>query len=51
MYQLLWWILEDFEKYINIEIKDALPRSPLGKALEYAQKTVPTMKNILEDWC
>ena len=42
-------ILEDFEKYINIEIKDALPRSPLGKALEYAQKTVPTMKNILED--
>jgi transposase len=42
-------ILEAFEKYINIEIKDALPRSPLGKALEYAQKTVPTMKNILED--
>ena len=25
-------ILENFEKYINIEIKDALPRSPLGKA-------------------
>lgn len=42
-------ILENFEKYINIEIKDALPRSPLGKALEYAQKTVPIMKNILED--
>ncbi|MBU5487918.1 IS66 family transposase, partial [Clostridium sp. MSJ-8] len=42
-------ILEDFEKYINIEIKDALPRSPLGKALEYAQKTIPTMKNVLED--
>ena len=42
-------ILEEFEKYINIEIKDALPRSPLGKALEYVQKTVPIMKNILED--
>ncbi len=42
-------ILEDFEKYINIEIKDALPRSPLGKALEYSQKTVPIMKNILKD--
>ena len=42
-------LLEDFEEYINTEIKNALPRSPLGKALEYARKTVPTMKNILED--
>ena len=42
-------LLEAFEQYINIEIKDALPRSPLGKALEYAQKTVPKMKTVLED--
>ena len=42
-------LLEDFEEYINTEIKNALPRSPLGKALEYAQKTVPTMKTVLED--
>lgn len=42
-------LLEAFEEYINIEIKDALPRSPLGKALEYAQKTVPKMKTVLED--
>lgn len=42
-------LLEGFEKYINAEIKDALPRSPLGKALEYAQKTVPKMKTVLED--
>lgn len=26
-------ILEDFKKCMNIEIKDALLRSPLGKAL------------------
>ena len=42
-------LLEAFEEYINTEIKDALPRSPLGKALEYAQKTVPKMKTVLED--
>lgn len=42
-------LLEGFEEYVQTEINDALPRSPLGKALEYAQKTVPKMKTVLED--
>ena len=42
-------ILENFSEYINKEIPEALPRSPLGKALEYAKKHVPSLKNVLLD--
>lgn len=42
-------ILEAFEKYVETEIKNALPQSSLGKALEYTQKLLPKMKTILED--
>jgi transposase len=42
-------ILKEFEEYVEIEIKNALPRSPLGKALEYSKKLLPKMKIILED--
>ena len=33
--------------YLEREIKLALPRSPLGKALEYARKHLPGVKNVL----
>ncbi|EHK2349221.1 transposase [Clostridium perfringens] len=42
-------ILENFEEYIQVELKNALTRSPLGKALEYTQKFLPKIKLILED--
>lgn len=42
-------ILENFEKYVQVELENALPKSPLGKALEYTQKFLPKMKLILED--
>ena len=42
-------ILENFLEYIDKEIPSALPRSPLGKALDYAKKHVPSLKNVLLD--
>ena len=42
-------ILENFSEYINKEIPEALPRSPLGKALEYAKKHLTSLKNVLLD--
>lgn len=42
-------VLEEFEKYVKVELENALPKSPLGKALEYTQKLLPKMKLILED--
>lgn len=42
-------ILENFLEYIDKEIPVALPRSPLGKALDYAKKHVPSLKNVLLD--
>ncbi|MFV0519487.1 MAG: IS66 family transposase, partial [Lachnospirales bacterium] len=42
-------ILDDFVKYIDKEIPDALPKSPLGKALDYAKKHIPSLKNVLLD--
>ncbi|MDF2885537.1 MAG: hypothetical protein K0R54_6111 [Clostridiaceae bacterium] len=27
---------EDFIKHVNIELRNTLPKSPLGKALEYS---------------
>lgn len=42
-------ILNNFIDYINKEILFALPRSPLGKALDYAKKHVPSLKSVLLD--
>ncbi|WP_434796259.1 IS66 family transposase [Terrisporobacter vanillatitrophus] len=42
-------ILHKFEKYVSDEIEDALPKSPLGKALEYSKKVLPGMRRVLED--
>ena len=44
-------IIDAFIEYVEREIKDALPRSPLGKALEYAKKHLPGLKNVLLDGC
>ncbi|SDL40270.1 IS66 C-terminal element, partial [Clostridium cochlearium] len=41
--------IDNFIDYVEREIKDALPRSPLGKALEYAKKHLPGLKNVLLD--
>ena len=42
-------LLNEFEEYVNREIKDALPKSALGKALEYTKKLLPDMKTVLKD--
>lgn len=42
-------ILDKFISYTEREIKDALPKSPLGRALEYAHKLLPSMKTFLEN--
>ncbi len=42
-------IIDNFINYVEKEIKDALPRSPLGKALDYARKHLPGLKNVLLD--
>lgn len=42
-------LLNEFINYVQVEIENALPKSPLGKALEYSQKLLPYMKTILED--
>lgn len=44
-------IIDNFIDYVETEIKDALPRSPLGKALDYAKKHLPGLKNVLLDGC
>lgn len=42
-------IIDNFIEYAEIEIKNALPRSPLGKALDYAKKHLPGLRNVLLD--
>ncbi|MCY6958462.1 hypothetical protein [Clostridium brassicae] len=42
--------INNFIDYVEREIKDALPRSPLGKALDYAKKHLPGLKNVLFRW-
>ena len=42
-------LLNEFEQYVKIEIENALPKSPLGQALNYTQKLLPKMKTILQD--
>jgi transposase len=42
-------IIDNFIDYVEREIKDALPKSPLGKALNYARKHLPGLRNVLLD--
>ena len=42
-------LLEDFQKYIDEEIPNALPKSALGKALNYTKNLLPAMNYVLED--
>lgn len=42
-------IIEDFIKYVDVELKNALPKSPLGGALEYTQKLLPSFRTFLTD--
>lgn len=44
-------ILKKFQEYIDVEIKNALPKSPLGKALKYAQNLMPSMSILLTNGC
>lgn len=42
-------LLDEFKEYVEREIKNALPKSPLGKALDYTKKLLPDMKTFLLD--
>lgn len=42
-------IIEDFIKYVDAELVNALPKSPLGKALSYTQKLLPSFRTFLTD--
>lgn len=42
-------IIEEFIKYVDIELESALPRSPLGQALEYSKKLLPSFRIFLTD--
>lgn len=42
-------ILDEFIRFVKVEIPNAVPRSALGKALEYANKQLPKLKIYLED--
>ncbi|GFR36608.1 IS66 family transposase [Thermobrachium celere] len=42
-------LLNDFIDFVEKEIQVALPKSPLGKALDYAKKHLPGLKNVLLD--
>ena len=44
-------ILKNFQQYVDTEIINALPKSPLGKALAYAQKLLPYMRTFLTNGC
>ncbi|NSB12645.1 hypothetical protein BCD95_000904 [Clostridium beijerinckii] len=44
-------ILKKIQEYVDNEIVDALPKSPLGKALAYAQKLLPYMRTFLTNGC
>lgn len=44
-------ILKNFQQYVDREIINALPKSPLGKALAYAQKLLPYMRTFLTNGC
>ena len=42
-------IIEEFISYVDKEIKDAVPRSALGKALAYTKPLLPNLMTFLED--
>ncbi|APM40809.1 IS66 family transposase [Clostridium kluyveri] len=42
-------IIEDFIKYVDIEIANALPKSPLGEAFAYSQKLLSSFRLFLTD--
>jgi transposase len=42
-------IIEDFIKYVDLELKNAVPKSPLGQALEYSKKLLPSFRTFLTD--
>lgn len=42
-------ILEAFIKYVEAELINALPKSPLGQALGYSQKLLPSLRIFLTD--
>jgi hypothetical protein len=42
-------IIEEFIKCFDVELKSVLLRSPLGIALEYSQKLLPSFKIFLID--
>lgn len=42
-------IIEEFMTYVDKEIKDAVPRSALGKALAYTKPLLPNLMTFLED--
>lgn len=42
-------LLDEFQQYIERELVNALPKSALGKALDYARKVLPGMKTLLLD--
>jgi transposase len=42
-------VIEDFINYVDIELQNALPRSPLGEALEYSKKLLPSFRTFLTD--
>lgn len=44
-------ILKKFQEYVDVEIVNALPKSPLGNALAYAQKLLPYMRTFLTNGC
>ena len=42
-------IIENFIKYVHDELLNALPKSPLGQALEYSKKLLPSFRTFLTD--
>ncbi|MFR5274088.1 IS66 family transposase [Intestinibacter bartlettii] len=42
-------LLDKFNNYIKQEKENALPESPLGKAIAYSEKVLPNMNLVLED--
>jgi transposase len=42
-------LIGEFQEYIERELVNALPKSALGKALNYTRKVLPRMKTLLLD--
>lgn len=43
-------IIEEFIKYVDIEIENALPKSPLGQGLECSRKLLPSFRTFFKGW-